>query len=51
MNVLLKMALTESVPEPVFEKGLGFTMSGNDRVFDGFCGRAFSVLRLWRTLF
>ena len=40
------MLMTESVPEFVFGKSLGFIISDNGRDYDGFCGKVFPGLRL-----
>ena len=47
MKVLLKMTVTESVPESVFGKVLSLTMSGNEGVYDRFCGAALSSFSLF----
>ena len=46
IKVLLQMAMTESVPEFVFGKSLGLTISDNGRVYHGFYGEVFPSLRL-----
>ena len=51
MKVLSKMTVTEFVPESISEGALGLTMSGNDHVFERFCGKVFPSLRLWWSLF
>ena len=38
--------MTKSVAEFVFGESLGFTISDNDRVYDGFCGVVFPGLML-----
>ena len=40
------MAMKESVPEFVFGKSLGLTISDNGRVYHGFYGEVFPSLRL-----